>query len=122
MRTLIADHQAKVRFALRVTLERQLGFTTIFEAVDADDLIAQAKADCPDLLIVDWKLPGMPVAELIGIVRGVSRKARLIVIDSCPETRERALVAGANAFVCMCDAPSGLISAIDACVERAEPE
>ena len=32
-----------------------------------------------------------------------------------------ALAAGANVFVCMCDAPDELLSAIDRCLKRDEP-
>ncbi|MBM3127205.1 MAG: response regulator transcription factor [Chloroflexi bacterium] len=122
MRILIADNQPKVRFALRVTLEQQPGFKTIGEVIDAADLLAQAKVVCPDLAIVDWELPGMTIAELIAALRHECRALRVIVLSSRPETREQALAAGANAFVCKCDAPDELLAAIDVClkVEQAE--
>jgi len=112
MRILIADNQPKVRFALRVTLERQPGFKTIGEVIDAADLLAQAKVVCPDLAIVDWELPGMTIAELIAALRQECHTLRVIVLSSRPETREQALAAGANAFVCKCDAPDELLAAI----------
>ena len=121
MRILIADQQPKVRFALRVALEQQPGFKTIGEAIDAQDLIAQALAVCPDLAIVDWGLPGMTIAKLIGALHQHCRNTRVIVLSSRAETREPALAAGANVFVCMCDAPDELLSAIDRCLKRDEP-
>lgn len=113
MRILIADNQPKVRFALRVTLERQPGFKTIGEVIDAADLLAQAKAVCPDLAIVDWELPGMTIAELIAALRHECRALRVIVLSSRPETREHALAAGGDAFVCKCDSPDELLLAIE---------
>jgi DNA-binding NarL/FixJ family response regulator len=116
---------------LRVTLERQPGFKTIGEVIDAADLLAQAKAVCPDLAIIDWELPGMTIAELIDALRASCRNTRVIILSSRAETREPALVAGANAFVCKCDSPDELLAAIDVCLkveqaeikeEQAEPE
>jgi DNA-binding NarL/FixJ family response regulator len=121
MRILLADQQPKVRFALRVALEQQPGFKTIGEAIDAQDLIAQALAVCPDLAIVDWGLPGMTIAKLIGALHQTCRNTRVIVLSSRAEMRELALAAGANVFVCMCDAPDELLSAIDRCLKRDEP-
>lgn len=120
MRMLIADNQAKVRFAVRVALENQPGFKTIDEASDAEDLLTHVRTVCPDLAIVDWELPGMPVGELIGLVRQMCSATRVLVLNSRPETREPALAAGANAFVCMGDAPDDLLSAIDHCLAAKE--
>ncbi|MCI0478615.1 MAG: response regulator transcription factor [Anaerolineales bacterium] len=121
MRILIADNQPKVRFALRVTLERQPGFKTIGEVIDAADLLAQAKAICPDLTIIDWELTGMTIAELIGALRHECHALRVIILSSRPETREQALAAGANAFVCKCDAPDELFAALNECLWQEDP-
>jgi DNA-binding NarL/FixJ family response regulator len=122
MRILIADNQPKVRFALRVTLERQPGFKTIGEVIDAADLLVQAKVVCPDLAIVDWELPGMTITELIGALRASCQNTRVIVLSSHPEMREPALAAGANAFVCKCDAPDELLAAIGDVFKVAQTE
>jgi DNA-binding NarL/FixJ family response regulator len=58
MRILLADDQPKVRFALRVLLERQPGLKVVGEAADADDLLAQMETACPDLVLLAWELPG----------------------------------------------------------------
>jgi DNA-binding NarL/FixJ family response regulator len=122
MRILIADNQPKVRFALRVTLERQPGFKTIGEVIDAADLLAQAKAVCPDLAIVDWELPGMTIAELIAALRQDCLHTRVIILSSRPETREQAMATGADAFVCKCDAPDELLAAIANSFKTQQPE
>jgi DNA-binding NarL/FixJ family response regulator len=117
MRILIANNQPKVRFALRVALEQQPGFKTIDEAIDAQDLLAQAQAICPDLAIIEWGLPELPMAKLIEALRNYCDKLRVIVLSSRIESREQAIVAGANEFVCMWDAPDELSSAIARCLK-----
>ncbi len=113
MRILIADSRPKVRFALRVAFNQHPGLEAIGEAIDADDLLAQTHTMCPDLVLVDWELPGVPIAELIGIFRQTCVNLRVIVLNSREETREQAMTAGADAFVCMCDAPDELLATID---------
>jgi DNA-binding NarL/FixJ family response regulator len=115
MHILIADNQPRVRFALRVALEQQLGFKTVGEAIDGDDLITQATAACPDLAIVDWELPDLPMADLIHKLRDQCRQARVIILSSRNEMCDQAFAAGANAFVCMGNAPDELAAAIETC-------
>lgn len=117
MRILIADHQPKVRFALRVALEQQPGFKTIGEASDADDLLAQAQVVCPDLAIIDWALPVLPISDLIHALHQRCCTVRVIVLSGRAETRELAFAAGANMFVCKCDSPDELLSAIEDCLQ-----
>jgi DNA-binding NarL/FixJ family response regulator len=58
MQILLADNQPKVRFGLRVLLKRQPGLKVIGEAINAEELLAQVEADCPDLVLLSWGLPG----------------------------------------------------------------
>ncbi|MGB8647252.1 MAG: response regulator transcription factor [Anaerolineae bacterium] len=112
MRILIADDQPKVRFALRVTLERQPGFKAVSEAVDAEDLISQAQAMCPDLVLLDWELPGMAAEELLCNLHRSCPQLSVIALSGKEDAREAALKAGVNAFVSKADPPDRLLSAI----------
>ncbi len=112
MRVLIADAQPKVRFALRVTLERQPGFKTVSEAVDTVDLISQAQAIHPDLVLLDWELSGMDAEETLRNLRKACRHPFVIALSGTDEVRQAALQAGADAFVSKADPPDRLLSAI----------
>lgn len=59
MRILLADDQDRVRYALRVLLAQQPGLEIVAEVYDAEDMMAQLRAACPDLALVDWELPGL---------------------------------------------------------------
>ena len=59
MQILLADNQPKVRFGLRVLLERQPGLKVVGEAADAEELLARMEADRPDLVLLGWELPGL---------------------------------------------------------------
>jgi DNA-binding NarL/FixJ family response regulator len=115
MRILIADNQPKVRFALRVTLERHPGLKTVSEAFDSEDLLSQAQAVHPDLILVDWKLQGRPGPDVLSALHDLSPDLRVIVLSADPEVRVIALNAGASAFVSKTAPPEPLLSAIDDC-------
>ena len=121
MQILIADHQPRVRFALRVALEQQLSIKTIGEATDAEDVLAQTLATNPNLALIEWELPGMPIDDLVGTMRKTCAHLRVIVLNSREETRERAMAAGADAFVCMCDAPDKLLLMIETYCGQNDP-
>jgi len=118
MRILVADDQPKVRFALRVLLERQPGLKVVGEAADAGDLLAQVEMACPDLVLLDWELPGLAGGDLLSALRGVCPNLFVIVLSGRLEVRRAALNAGADAFVYKCDPPERLLTAIADCSVR----
>ena len=115
MRILLADNRSKVRFALRVLLERQPGLAVVGEATNANDLLAQAKATHPDLVLLGWELPGLVGIDLLSTLRKIRPELEVIALSSRPEARRAALTAGANAFVSKTDLPERLLAAIDDC-------
>ncbi|MGA9350187.1 MAG: response regulator transcription factor [Anaerolineae bacterium] len=135
MRILLADDQPKVRFALRVLLERQPGLQVVGEATDADDLLAQMETACPDLVLLAWELPGLTVDPstssgqapsagsgqgLLTALRRVCPNLFVIALSGRLEVRQAALDAGADAFVCKCDPPERLLAAIADCAAKVE--
>lgn len=115
MRILLADHRPKVRFALRALLEQQPGVKVVGEAADARDLLAQIKATCPDLVLLDWKLRGLAAVDLLVALRRVCPDVVVIALSGIPEARRAALDAGADAFVSKTDPPERLLTVIDRC-------
>jgi two-component system response regulator DesR len=112
MRILLADDQPTVRFALRVLLERQAGEEVVGEAADTEELLAQAVATRPDLLLLDWELPGLASADLLAVLRGTSPDLIVIALSGQPDARRAALLAGVDTFVSKGDPPEMLLAAI----------
>jgi DNA-binding NarL/FixJ family response regulator len=113
MRILLADDQPKVRFALRVLLERQPGLKVVGEAVNAKDLLAQAEATHPDLVLLGWELPGLAMAGSLSVLRQVCPDLLVIALSGRPEARRAALGAGADVFVSKTDPPARLLAAVN---------
>ena len=114
MRVLLADDQSDVRFALRTLLEREPGVQVLGEAVGSEVLLGQMKVDCPDLVLLDWALPGMAGDELLLILRAACPDVSVVVLGGQPEAgvRRAVLDAGADAYVSKTDPPEQLLAAI----------
>lgn len=115
MRILLADDQPKVRFALRVLLERQPGLKVVGEAVDAENLLVRAEATHPDLVLLGWELPGLAAVDSLSALRKICPELFVIALSGRPEARRAALAAGADAFVSKTDPPERLLAAIKDC-------
>jgi DNA-binding NarL/FixJ family response regulator len=115
MRILLADVQAKVRFALRVLLERQPDCDIVGEAGSSEDLLAQVRATHPDLVLLGWELPHPAKDELVAALREQRPNLVIIALSGRPEARQAALEAAADAFVSKGDPPERLLAALMEC-------
>ena len=106
-RILLADDNQALRSALALLLETRLGVTIVGEACTMESLLAQAAITQPDIVLLDWELPGKPEADRIVVVRSVAPSARLIVVSARPESAAQAV--GADAFVNKTDLPEHIL-------------
>jgi DNA-binding NarL/FixJ family response regulator len=111
-RIFIAEHQAVARLALKGFLQGQPGLDVVGEAADSQELRAGLEAACPDLVLLDWDMPGESRADLISFPRQADCLTPIIVIGVRPESAAAAMEAGANAFVCKGDGPKELLTVI----------
>jgi DNA-binding NarL/FixJ family response regulator len=112
MRILLADGEANVRYGLRVLLEEWPECEVVGEAADAEELLAQIQATCPELVLLSWGLPGPAGSDLLPALRSVCHDLYVIVLSGRPEARQVVLEAGANAFVSKVEPPERLLAAI----------
>ena len=112
MRIMVADHQSKVRFALRTLLARRPGLEVVGEADTVDELLAEVSATQPDLLLLHWRLDE-EMSELLSTLRQICPGLQVIVLSVRQEACQPALAAGAEAFVCKMDPPDKLLAAIE---------
>ena len=115
MRILLADDQPRIRFALRTLLYRQSQMQVVSEAGDADSLLAQIEMTSPDLVLLDWELPGRRALSSPAALRAVCPDLVVIALSGRPEAKRAALAAGADGFVSKTDPPERLLAAIEAC-------
>jgi DNA-binding NarL/FixJ family response regulator len=114
MRIMLADAESNVRYGLTALLEGRPELEVIGEAADAEGLLNQAQATCPDLVLLDWELPGLVRDDRLGALRRAYPNVYIIVLCGRPEVRESVLAAGADAFISKADPPELLLEAITA--------
>lgn len=112
MRVLLADAHRNVRWALRTALTEEPELTVVGEVSDADQLLSQARALHPDLILLEWELPGLSGEELLADLGSLNHGSRVMVLSGRPEVRQAALAAGAEAFVSKAESPHQLLAAL----------
>lgn len=112
MRILLADKQPQVRFALKVLLERQSGYEVVGEAVSTEELLLQTQTAHPDLVLLDWDLPGLEKIKSVAPLKQYCPHLFVAVLSGRFEARHAALSAGADAFVSKSEPPEVLLTTI----------
>ena len=119
MRVMLADSHTQIRWALRTVIEEEPGLTLVGEVSEAQNLLSQVQSLQPDLILLEWELPGRSngfLAELLAL----NLDSHVIVLSSQPELREAVLSAGAEAFVSKADAPEQLLATLRNLVRQRE--
>ncbi len=115
MRILVADDRSQVRSALHLLLESEPGMTVIEDIADADELFERVRTTCPDLVLIDWELPGLESSGLISALRSICPNLSVIALSGIPEAREAALAANVDGFVSKGDPPERLLETVYRC-------
>jgi DNA-binding NarL/FixJ family response regulator len=121
-RILVADSDARVRRALRTLLGQEPGPVVIRESPDVASLAVEVRGFQPDLILLDWELPGRPAAALLLASQNLLYPSKMIVLSRRPEDRQIALAAGADAFVSKSDSPERLLTAYRRVVRELIPK
>lgn len=113
MNIFIADDQNRVRFGLRVLLERQPEMRVAGEATDAQELLRWLPGSAAHLLLLEWELPGLSSLRLVEELRRRQPDLVIILLVSRPEEQRKAALAGADACVSKADSPERFLNVID---------
>lgn len=120
---LIVEDDDALRRLLTYTLERE-GYETL-AAARGDEALQNVEDDCPDLLIVDWMVPGVSGVELCRRLRGrkKTRTIPLLMLTARGEERDRirGLETGADDYVSKPFSMAELIARVRALLRRSFP-
>jgi two-component system, chemotaxis family, chemotaxis protein CheY len=102
MKVLIVDDSKAMRMIIKRTL-RQAGYDecTTEEATTGSEALGMIQQAPPDLLFVDWNMPGMTGIELIENMKKnyTSIKFGFVTSEGTPEMRLKAEESGASFFI-----------------------
>jgi len=112
MRIFVADGSRDVRLSVQILANNQPDLNVIGIAVHSDGLVEQITATKPDLLLLNWDLPGRSLPNKVARLRTLMPQLKLIVLSVRTEARSAALAAGADTFVSMNTPPEELLDAM----------
>ena len=112
MRVLVADDQIQVRSALRLVLDQEPDLQLVGETADAAALLQAVVEKAPDVLLLDWELPGLPAAQLLRLLHFERPALKVVAMSTDPQVEQRALAAGAAAYLSKGGPPRRLSSII----------
>ncbi len=121
---LVVDDEPAIREMIGFALSRA-GFSYI-EAADAAQAEATIDREIPDLILLDWMLPGQSGIEFVKQLRSdpLTRPVPVIMLTARGEEEDkvRGLKDGADDYVTKPFAPKELVARIEAVLRRIKPE
>jgi DNA-binding NarL/FixJ family response regulator len=120
IRLLVVDDQALVRAGFRMILEAEPDLEVAGEAADGEEALVQAARCCPDVVLMDVRMPGLDgIAATRRLLSGPEPGALKVIMLTTFDMDEYvydALRAGASGFLLKDVPPEQLIDGIRAVV------
>ena len=121
---LVVDDEPAIREMIGFTLS-QAGFSCA-EAGDVQDAEAEILRDLPDLIMLDWMLPGVSGIDFARRLRRdeATRAIPIIMVTARGEETDkvRGLNLGADDYITKPFAPRGLVARVEAVLRRTRPD
>jgi quercetin dioxygenase-like cupin family protein/CheY-like chemotaxis protein len=113
VRVLVADSHITVRSALRRLLDEEPELSLAGEVMRAKELLPAARSVQPDVVLLEWELPGLAADDdrpergsalqnmrwLFYELHALSCHPHLVVLSGWPQAQKVAMLAGADAFL-----------------------
>jgi DNA-binding NarL/FixJ family response regulator len=105
-RVLIADDHPIVRMGLAGMVSAQAGLSLVGQADCGEAAVQQYRQLCPDLVLMDLRMPGLGGVAAIEAIRALDPAARIVILTTFDGEEDiyRGLRAGAKAYL-LKDAP-----------------
>ncbi|WP_295446719.1 phosphate regulon transcriptional regulator PhoB [uncultured Thiodictyon sp.] len=121
---LVVDDEPDIREVIRFALEGA-GFR-VLEAGHADDARRYLTAEQPDLILLDWMLPGRSGLELAQQLKlnPKTRAIPIIMVSARGEEQDRiqGLDTGADDYIAKPFSPREMVARVNAVLRRARPD
>ena len=114
MQILFAIGDTDLRLSLELLLSEEPGVRIVGSASDTEGMLALVKSSCPDLVLLDWELPGDPIKAVLGEILALDCQPNSIVLGKRGGSKEAAVQAGADIYLTKGDPPEQLLVAIRA--------
>ena len=117
MKVLVVADQPRARQSLKALLSTWPMAQTIWEATNGKEALAFVQESPPDLVLMDSHMPEMDGLEATRRIKAKWPEVKIILLSVHAEYMAVALDAGADAFVCKCEPPEVLLTALEQVVK-----
>lgn len=107
---MIVDDQESFRSAARLVIESTDGFEVAGEAATGEDAVSVVTDISPDLVLMDMNLPGIDGPEATRQILGSNPNIKVVGLSTYEEYHDRAIAAGAVAFISKSEFEPGRLS------------
>lgn len=129
LRLLVADDEPRARQALQRLFngvvvscgQGPLRLTVIGEAATGQEAVRQAVALRPDVVLLDYRMPGMDGLAAAAAIKAQCPGTRVVMLTMYPAQRTTALASGADAFLLKGCPIQQLLAAITGSTPLAQP-
>ncbi|MBI3137545.1 MAG: response regulator transcription factor [Sphingobacteriales bacterium] len=110
----IADDYSVYRDGLNVTLSSDDRLQVIMEADNGKDLLQKMEQELPDLILMDYKMPGMDGLEATRIIREKHPGIKVLIISMYQDEKFIRLLTenGADGYLLKDTEPAAILAAI----------
>ena len=115
IRILIVDDHPVVCSGLTSMLSMQAGLEVTGSAACGEEALAIVQRDCPDLMLLDLRMPGMDGIAVLNALKQMEHVPRVVVLTSFEKEEDiyRAVRAGAHGYLLKDTSESEMIAAIN---------
>lgn len=111
MRVLMATEHADLRLSIELLLSEEPGITLVGAASETEGLHALINSTDPDIVILDWDLPGRPMPDLLSESHRLNARLKFILLVATLDLKDVALHVGADTTVVKGGPPDLLLAA-----------
>lgn len=114
IRVLVVDDHVAVRRGLRDILEDEVGIAVVGEAASADELRQRFTGEPPDVVVLDYNMPGVQGFALLEQARHAWPRTPVLILSMHAEEdlALEAIAAGAAGFIAKKAEPEALVAAV----------
>lgn len=123
IRVMVVDDHRLVRDGLKTLLASAADIEVVGEAADGADVVAEARASQPDVVLMDLSMPGVDGVRATRLVLADQPNVRVVALTSFSDHKQvtEALQAGAIGYLLKDSAPDALFDAVRAAAAGGAP-
>lgn len=116
VRILLADDHTLVRQGIRMILEQEADLEVVGEAGDGKETVKAMEKHKPDLILLDYAMPGPPGGDVIAQIKRINPRTKVSILSMHQDDEYviNAIRMGADGYILKDTAAPELVSAVRA--------